>query len=161
MEHSQNSSVGRADSPTTASTIRIPNIQKSSTLLGFYLRPRQLARFLTSILRKHTNSGRDEAKIEFAEHTNRKEELLSALSKATGLVLSTHQDTASLAPVPYLGEAAVLALDIWKIVQVDRIVALLLSSTSSLPAMFPLHRRITVMPKLSYPWQKMLVSLCI
>lgn len=60
----------------------------------------------------------DETEASFAERKERKEEIFSALSGATSLALSTLQDAASLAPVPYLSEAAGLALGIWNAVQV-------------------------------------------
>ncbi|KAF9077992.1 hypothetical protein BDP27DRAFT_1198173, partial [Rhodocollybia butyracea] len=50
----------------------------------------------------------------------RREEIFSALSGATGLILATLQDAASLAPVPYLGEAAGLAIGIWNAVQATK-----------------------------------------
>jgi hypothetical protein len=50
--------------------------------------------------------------------SERREELFSALSGATGLILIALQDAASLAPIPYLGQAAGLAIGIWNAVQV-------------------------------------------
>ncbi|KAJ4479695.1 hypothetical protein C8J55DRAFT_489337 [Lentinula edodes] len=62
----------------------------------------------------------DEKQTKNAKRRSGKEEFFPALSGATSLTLSALRDAAALAPIPYLGEAASLAIDIWDAVQSTR-----------------------------------------
>ncbi|KAJ3929345.1 MAG: hypothetical protein NXY57DRAFT_963708 [Lentinula lateritia] len=67
-----------------------------------------------------SNMPSDEEQTKNAKRRSGKEEFFPALSGATSLTLSALRDAAALAPIPYLGEAASLAIDIWDAVQTTR-----------------------------------------
>ncbi|KAJ3969857.1 hypothetical protein EV361DRAFT_323067 [Lentinula raphanica] len=52
-----------------------------------------------------------------SDESTTKEEFFSAMSGAAGLTLETLQSVAAFAPVPYLNEAASLAIGIWQAIQ--------------------------------------------
>ncbi|KAJ3890863.1 hypothetical protein GG344DRAFT_77463 [Lentinula edodes] len=67
-----------------------------------------------------SNMPSDEEQTKNAKRRSGKEDFFPALSGATSLTLSALRDAAALAPIPYLGEAASLAIDIWDAVQSTR-----------------------------------------
>ncbi|GAW09280.1 protein [Lentinula edodes] len=67
-----------------------------------------------------SNMPSDEEQTKNVKRRSGKEEFFPALSGATNLTLSALRDAAALAPIPYLGEAASLAIDIWDAVQSTR-----------------------------------------
>ncbi|KAJ3813487.1 hypothetical protein F5876DRAFT_73877 [Lentinula aff. lateritia] len=62
----------------------------------------------------------DEEQTKNAKRRSGKEEFFPALSGATSLTFSALRNAAAFAPIPYLGEAASLAIDIWDAVQSTR-----------------------------------------
>ncbi|KAE9399179.1 hypothetical protein BT96DRAFT_1019654 [Gymnopus androsaceus JB14] len=113
MKRPRNSVTASGDCPATVPTTQVSKSRHFFQV--FHLKKNKNS--IPSGARASSDSEREESMVLRKE---RKEEIFSALSGATSLALSTLNDVATLAPVPYLSEAAGLALGIWNAVQTTR-----------------------------------------
>ncbi|KAJ3767700.1 hypothetical protein FB446DRAFT_848929 [Lentinula raphanica] len=116
-KHSNTSNAAIQDGPSTKRFLQHMRASLQCFKSTFRKKTEQVSTSGGTKISGHDGEQPTKTSLRKSDESTTKEEFFSAMSGAAGLTLETLQSVAAFAPVPYLNEAASLAIGIWQAIQ--------------------------------------------